>query len=801
MLPHSYTVDSLSQSQDLAAAILASTPSQISATCASIDSFLHSHTPDQSRHFFSITFPTLICKLFGFDDATSLPPPPPPPPPKPQLPHSNGWIELASQSNDPDLSAKIFSLLSPNGTLMNSISAVDRHSLVKYVFPVERLPEWVRFMLANEKDCRVLSDLCPLFKGKVKEDLIKGSLCQIQLNVFEYYMFWFAYYPVCKGNSENLESNSVKRSKKFRLENWTHSIRGFSGSYKRDMEQKFEGNLYIQLLYAYLRAFVPIFDLGAHQLHRSSILNYSLKCDGSVIFCAEFFVYVLVHYWLVDNDFSPLPVNVCKSFGVSFPFRSVLGETPPTSGLGEVVKLFVKYLNLSSVISTDGFVNIDYSENPSWRVSGGFDSGKSRDVVSVSPGVCSVGSWNSWMQRPLYRFILRTFLFCPVGTSIKIASQVFSIWVSYMEPWTISLDDFEELDAIANGSSKDVRKQESQSQASGYLPLWQGYVLSNYLYYSSLVMHFIGFAHKFLHTDPEVMVQMVLKVISLLTSSKELVDLVKNVDTVFHSKQAVSGKSTLNNLYRFVPSIHEQLKDWEDGLCESDADGSFLHENWNKDLKLFSDEEDGGQQLLQLFVLRAGAELQAISGNNLAHGLQLIDSLKAKVGYLFGGSTVKPIPISSELRQPQHFRDEIFKPRRVGNQTLGNITYKGDWMNRPISDDEVAWLAKLLIWLSSWLNESLGLNCSENIDMGSKWSYVDVPGDAVVNLSGPGETMKTLAWLIGSWLVMMGTTITRLMRKHGLRVNLRVLASKKVVMMLLVYVMFSALKKAFRLFH
>lgn len=679
---------------------------------------------------------------------------------------------------------------------MNSISAVDRRSLVKYVFPVERLPEWVRFMLSNEKYFRVISDLCPFFKGKVKEDAVQGSLCQIQLNVFEYYLFWFAYYPVCKGNSENLDSNSVKRSRKFRLENWTRSIRGFSGSSKREMEQKFEGNLYIQLLYGYLRAFVPIFDLDAHQPYRSSILNYSLKCDGSVIVRAEFLVNVFVHYWLVDNDFSPLPVNVCKSFGVSFPFRSMLGEIPPTSGLGEVVKLFVKYLNLSSVMSTDGFDNIECNESPRWRVSGGFDSA---DLVSLSPSVCSVGSWNSWIQRPLYRFILRTFLFSPVGTSMKNTSQVFSVWVSYMEPWTISLDDFAELDVVISGSSKDVRNQETESQNSGYSPVWQAFVLSNFLYYSSLVMHFIGFAHRFLHTDPEGIAQMVLKVISLLTSSKELVDLIKNVDVVFHSKQAVSRKSALNSLYRIVPSIREQLKDWEDGLCESDADGSFLHENWNKDLKLFSDGEDGGQRLLQLFILRSEAELQ---GGDIAHAhsLQIIDSLKEKVSYLFGGSTMKPIPISPELRQPQHTRDELFKPRRVGDQTSSNVTYKGDWMKRPISDDEVAWLAKLLIWLSSWLNESLGLNRPEDNDVGSKWFYVNIPGDAV-NLNGSGEIVKTLVCLIGSWLLMMGTTTTRLMRKHGLRINLRVLASKKVVMVLLIFVVFSALKKACGLFH
>ena len=135
---------------------------------------------------------------------------------------------------------------------------------------------------------------------------------------------------------------------------------------------------------------------------------------------------------------------------------------------------------MSLVISTDGFDDIEYSESPSWRVSGGFDSGKLMYVVSVSSSSCSVGLWNSWIQRSLYRFILGSFLFCPVGTTSKNASQVFSVWVSYKEPWTIKLDDFSELAAIVNGSTKEVRKQKPHSQASGYLPLWKGYCLIIY---------------------------------------------------------------------------------------------------------------------------------------------------------------------------------------------------------------------------------------------------------------------------------------------------------------------------------
>lgn len=656
------------------------------------------------------------------------------------------------------------------------------------------MPEWARFILSGEKGCQVLNNLCPLFKDKVKEDSIKGGgslYYQVQLNLFEYFMFWFAYYPVCKGNSDNLKSLATERPKKFKLENWTSSIPCFSHP-KHGSERNVEGNddLYMRLLYAYLRAFVPVCDLNSHQPYRGSLLHYGYGNDGSVLYRAEFFVDVLVNYWLVDSDFSPLNVNVCKSWGLSFKLRLVPGETPPTPNLGEVVKLLVKYLNLSASAVKEG---IEHFENPSWsRVS----SEKSKDLAaSINSPMHVVGSWNAWIQRPAYRFILRSFLFCPMGTTIKNASQVFSVWVTYLEPWKIGLDNFAELDAIIEGSGNDVKKEGEKNVECGYSSSWQGYVLSNYLYYSSLVMHFIGFAHKFLHTDPEMIVQMVLKVIKILTSSKELTDLIKNVDTAFHSRQAGSGKSMLSSLYGYIPLIREQLLDWEDGLCESDADGSFLHENWNKDLRLFGDGEDGGQQLLQLFILRAEAELQANSGDNLACNLQCIDSLKLQVSCFFGGHTVKQISFTPEVKHVQS-RDEIFKPRRVFNHSSHNVKYKGDWMKRPISDDEVAWLAKFLVWLSSWLNENLGLYQAERSNVDPKLSYVEPPSDAG-NVCGSTEIMKMTLCAVCSWFLMSGAMVVRLMRKHGARVNLRMLASKKIVMVLLACSVFRILKRVF----
>ncbi|KAF5795805.1 hypothetical protein HanRHA438_Chr08g0355491 [Helianthus annuus] len=776
MIPHTYSTDAQSQSADLAATIAAaSTPEQISAVCAAVELFLNKHSPDQSRWFFSITFPTLICRLFGFDEVQN--------PSSNRNGIGNGWIDVLAAVDDAEVSGKVFQLFNPTGVLLSSVVDVDRLSVVKYVFPIERLPEWIRLTLQNGRNCGVLSQLCPLLKGR----LIEGVSCQVQLNIIEYYLFWFAYYPVSKGSCENRTVVSSRVSKRSRLESWASksvsvlgNVRKLRGNERKNGDG---GSLYIQLLNAYLRFFVPLNDLNAQSPYRSSLLHYSSSYDTSVSENAEFFVHTLVHFWIVDNDFSPLPVKLCKSFGVVLPSWPVLTELPPTAGLGEVVNVFVKYLN-SSLLSNsiEGCDQVELSKVATWGGTGSVDM----KYMDAFPSMGSIGYWNSCIQRPVYRYILRTFLFFPVETSLKNVSQVFSLWVNYMEPWAVSLDEFPETHANVDSLKKDSIKEVNVSHSREYTSSWQGYVLSNYLFYSSLVMHFIGFAHKFIHTDPELIVQMVSKVVNVLTSSRELLDIIENVETVFHSSPAGSSKSMLNSLYRFIPSIREQLQDWEDGLSETDADGSFMHENWNKDLKLFSTSEDGGQQLLQLLALRAESELQAISSENLQSSLQLLTCLKARMGCLFGSNMMTYPTTPESSKQAEKSRHEVFSPKTAGKRHTTDIRYKGDWMKRPISNDEVAWLANLLVKLSWWLNDILGLNSWENDDVGpSTWSYVEVSGDAGSKVYGVKDTSR------------LGREAVKLMRQHGIRVNLRILASKKIVLVLFIAIAFSALKRMF----
>lgn len=194
-------------------------------------------------------------------------------------------------------------------------------------------------------------------------------------------------------------------------------------------------------------------------------------------------------------------------------------------------------------------------------------------------------------------------------------------------------------------------------------------------------------------------------------------------------------------------------------------------------------------------MLRAEVELQTVLGDNQAHNMACLDSIKAQMGCLFGDSTPKNIHVISETRENKHPRDEIFSPRMTGKQKQTGMKYK-DWSKRPISSDEIAWLAKILVALSCWLNEKLGLNQSETTDNeGPVWSYVEVSGETR-NVSGPADTMKVVFRSIVSWFIFVTGATVKLMRDHGLKVNLRILASKKIVMLLFMVIAFRVLKKA-----
>ena len=49
-----------------------------------------------------------------------------------------------------------------------------------------------------------------------------------------------------------------------------------------------------------------------------------------------------------------------------------------------------------------------------------------------------------------------------------------------------------------------------------------------------------------------------------------------------------------------------------------------------------------------------------------------------------------------------------FLQRHTGHWV--DLTYKGDWLTRPIASNEIAPLVRVLVWVSRWLNHALGLD-------------------------------------------------------------------------------------------
>ncbi|KAF0906437.1 hypothetical protein E2562_011435 [Oryza meyeriana var. granulata] len=159
--------------------------------------------------------------------------------------------------------------------------------------------------------------ISPLLAGRVDSEL--------HLLVFEYYLLWFAYFPISAATATGTAAaRATKTSPSIsepslkslgRLESWMSTIASSDG---RNLGQKPESSLYLKLLYSYLKEFVPSScalprNSGGTLLHRT----VSDGMDAVESFRrAEFFLHTLIQFWLVGDDFSPLPVQTCRAYGL-----------------------------------------------------------------------------------------------------------------------------------------------------------------------------------------------------------------------------------------------------------------------------------------------------------------------------------------------------------------------------------------------------------------------------------------------------------------------------------------------------
>lgn len=513
------------EAQELSSLLLnaSSSSSDILNSCRVVESFIDRHSWDQTRHFYITCFPVLLRKIFGFEEVL-------------QPSGIGGWIAQTSEHS----ANAVVNLLSPSGALFSSIFAADEENVVRYVFPSERLPAWIRHMLQSERGLYILSEVCPaLFKDRLKEDGHGGGF-QVQLNAFEYFMFWFAYYVVCKDNDIMHRSDSdemklgFKKASRSRFEKWASSLHSLHGSHDNGRPVKFNSSPYLHLLNLYLHKFVPISDFCAPSVS----VHHFFEENPSIFSRAEFVVHTFVQFWLVNDDFSPLPSRVCQSFGILLPVNNRYHRYGlPSVEITEAVKILVNYVSSTLCCPQEEL-------NSGWRAASQMDTLRLRSFSLPRSSLVVPATWSLLLQRPLYRFILRAFSYWPVGACLKKATHIIDLWLDYLQPWNIgeegemmpALEEDHYLEAenkmlrdrdqrlsplsvsllqkqkTGTDSVGSLVKRSTKESCYGYNDHWQNYVLANYPFYSSLVVQFLVFAHKFVHINTKAVLQMTHKV-------------------------------------------------------------------------------------------------------------------------------------------------------------------------------------------------------------------------------------------------------------------------------------------------
>lgn len=192
--------------------------------------------------------------------------------------------------------------------------------------------------------------------------------------------------------------------------------------------------------------------------------------------------------------------------------------------------------------------------------------------------------------------------------------------------------------------------------------------------------------------------------------------------------------------------------------------------------------------LMKLLLIRAESEILRLSGD-AQQALQTLDSIKSQMKRVFQGQVERThgnSPVEELHNQQQQVRGEVFTPKHpsLGKRPWADVIYRGEWMKRPISETEVAWLARILIRLSDWLNDTLGLDCGDADDSPAAaitTTYIRFDSSELNTVGGPKDAARMALVAICSVLVLVGQAVLKFMRSHRVKINLRVFASKKLL--------------------
>eukprot|EP00250_Pteridium_aquilinum_P033568 c5856_g1_i2 orf=56-2293(+) len=688
------------------------------------------HSPAQARNFFSFFFPTLLQKVFGFQQQASSPSP------SASSYCSKGWLSSVSSPHNTVAAKALISLLSPSGMLFTSLLKLDKQSSsLRFVFPTERLPDWVQPSL---KGVSSSSQVPKLFTDRIKPNSSGASY--VQLDIFEYFFFWFAYYAICKSDSSGSlpkeqpnKENSALKSQKKSFPNWVAGLHHHRPSFPNwaanlhHLSHQQNSNIspnvgpYLQLLQLYLAFFIPAFasSRASPSLGRRDYDRLCTSVATSVLSHTDFLVQTLTEFWLVHEGSNDAAAYV-----------------PPSLQLTESVRIFVNHMNKLSSSSYGWITSVTYLQI---------------------------------LQRPLYRFFLRAFRTWAAGIPVEKAFGVVDVWLDFLQPWVLE-------------SNMDLSSGASAGSPCVYSERWQSFVSGNYLFYTNLTVYFLEFALKYMHYNLEAMLQMTSKILNVLAGSTDLLDHLRKLNILFNKKDA----ELIQKSSGVIAAIWDQLQRLED-----------VDKNWQKEtshtssciqLRLFSKEGNGGEAILELLILQAEGEIQMVSQT----ALKALEAIKKAGGIIFNITLPVTSPGVTPPPEVRHNTHSLHASRSLPQHTWMDVKYKGDWMRRPIESTEFAWLVRRLVQLSAIINTKLDLylnsevpqleDPNDTVDQACNretQNHLSVP-HTVLDLN-PTKVLDLMLWCVWSTLSILLNCI----RGRGWRVNLRFLAKKPVALAIL----------------
>ncbi|WIA17648.1 hypothetical protein OEZ85_014453 [Tetradesmus obliquus] len=290
-------------------------PGAIKRACQVVGDCLISNK-DNPRGFFEHCFPLLLKRIFGYDDKEA------------------SWLHIVAVDGRDEDATALIQLLAPTGPLFAALHSADGDSIIQFMFPPERLPAHTQELLRLPAG-RLELDGWPQYHGRLRLDGM--GRCQVHLAMFQYFMFWAAFYVLRGSHSSDKagkggsSSSSSGRARALIIPQGARKLWGAGSSAAAGPSAN---HPYFKLLRLYLEHYLPrpagVSPVGAGSGSRGGGLggrgstggglgggsreglsgSGSSAYPGSLLAAApgDVLLSVLLEFWLTDAG-EPLPAE------------------------------------------------------------------------------------------------------------------------------------------------------------------------------------------------------------------------------------------------------------------------------------------------------------------------------------------------------------------------------------------------------------------------------------------------------------------------------------------------------------